>query len=177
MHHGVRIKDSAIVAAATLSHRYITDRFLPDKASECRGVRLLRSSLCASFVYVLPARRAEAVRRLTGAMRAHPVLVSGTGRLNAVLMEAFGDRLFAKSGAEAVFGIGLVEYGWGIGVKIEDGSNRGMGAVLLDTLRQLEVATAAELAPLVAHHHPLIRNHEGRVVGEIRPVFALEKVS
>ena len=32
VHHGVRIADSAIVAAATLSHRYITDRFLPDKA-------------------------------------------------------------------------------------------------------------------------------------------------
>ena len=32
IHHGVRIKDSAIVAAAVLSHRYITDRFLPDKA-------------------------------------------------------------------------------------------------------------------------------------------------
>lgn len=32
VHHGVRIKDSAIVAAATLSDRYITDRFLPDKA-------------------------------------------------------------------------------------------------------------------------------------------------
>ncbi len=31
-HHGVRISDAAIVAAATLSHRYITDRFLPDKA-------------------------------------------------------------------------------------------------------------------------------------------------
>jgi ATP-dependent Clp protease ATP-binding subunit ClpB len=31
-HHNVRIKDAAIVAAATLSHRYITDRFLPDKA-------------------------------------------------------------------------------------------------------------------------------------------------
>ena len=31
-HHKVRIKDSAIVAAATLSHRYISDRFLPDKA-------------------------------------------------------------------------------------------------------------------------------------------------
>jgi ATP-dependent Clp protease ATP-binding subunit ClpB len=31
-HHGVRISDSAIVAAATLSHRYISDRFLPDKA-------------------------------------------------------------------------------------------------------------------------------------------------
>ena len=32
IHHGVRIKDSAIVAAAVLSHRYITNRFLPDKA-------------------------------------------------------------------------------------------------------------------------------------------------
>jgi ATP-dependent Clp protease ATP-binding subunit ClpB len=32
VHHGVRIKDAAIVAAATLSNRYITDRFLPDKA-------------------------------------------------------------------------------------------------------------------------------------------------
>jgi ATP-dependent Clp protease ATP-binding subunit ClpB len=32
VHHGVRIRDGALVAAATLSHRYITDRFLPDKA-------------------------------------------------------------------------------------------------------------------------------------------------
>jgi ATP-dependent Clp protease ATP-binding subunit ClpB len=32
VHHGVKIKDSAIIAAAVLSHRYITDRFLPDKA-------------------------------------------------------------------------------------------------------------------------------------------------
>ncbi|MCP2606531.1 ATP-dependent chaperone ClpB, partial [Candidatus Aminicenantes bacterium AC-708-I09] len=32
VHHGVKIKDSALVAAATLSHRYITDRYLPDKA-------------------------------------------------------------------------------------------------------------------------------------------------
>jgi len=32
VHHGVRIRDAALVAAATLSNRYITDRFLPDKA-------------------------------------------------------------------------------------------------------------------------------------------------
>ena len=32
VHHGVRITDGALVAAAVLSHRYITDRFLPDKA-------------------------------------------------------------------------------------------------------------------------------------------------
>ena len=32
IHHGIRISDSAVIAAATLSHRYISDRFLPDKA-------------------------------------------------------------------------------------------------------------------------------------------------
>ena len=32
MHHGVRITDGALVAAAVLSHRYISDRFFPDKA-------------------------------------------------------------------------------------------------------------------------------------------------
>ncbi|MFH1098535.1 MAG: ATP-dependent chaperone ClpB [Candidatus Uhrbacteria bacterium] len=35
VHHGVRITDSAIVAAAELSHRYVSDRFLPDKAIDC----------------------------------------------------------------------------------------------------------------------------------------------
>ncbi len=32
VHHNVRINDGAVIAAATLSHRYISDRFLPDKA-------------------------------------------------------------------------------------------------------------------------------------------------
>ena len=37
LHHGVRITDAALVAAATLSNRYITDRFLPDKAIDSDG--------------------------------------------------------------------------------------------------------------------------------------------
>jgi ATP-dependent Clp protease ATP-binding subunit ClpB len=50
VHHGVRIKDSAILAAAKLSHRYIADRFLPDKAidliDECAsGLRIEIDSL------------------------------------------------------------------------------------------------------------------------------------
>jgi hypothetical protein len=53
-HHGVRITDSALVAAATLSNRYITDRFLPDKAIDlvdeaaracaCRSIRSPKNS-------------------------------------------------------------------------------------------------------------------------------------
>ena len=50
IHHGVRIKDSAIIAAATLSERYIADRFLPDKAIDlideaCAHIRMQIDSL------------------------------------------------------------------------------------------------------------------------------------
>ena len=49
-HHGVQIKDEAIIAASTLSHRYITDRFLPDKAIDlideaCACVRVEMDSM------------------------------------------------------------------------------------------------------------------------------------
>jgi len=62
VHHGVRIKDSAIVAAATLSERYIADRFLPDKA-----IDLIDE--CASKLRIeidsMPAEIDEIQRRIT----------------------------------------------------------------------------------------------------------------
>jgi ATP-dependent Clp protease ATP-binding subunit ClpB len=62
VHHGVRIKDSAIVAAATLSNRYITDRFLPDKAID-------PIDECASRLRIeidsMPAEIDEVQRKIT----------------------------------------------------------------------------------------------------------------
>ena len=62
IHHGVRIKDSAIVAAATLSNRYIADRFLPDKA-----IDLIDE--CASKLRIeidsMPAEIDEIQRKIT----------------------------------------------------------------------------------------------------------------
>jgi ATP-dependent Clp protease ATP-binding subunit ClpB len=64
VHHGVRIKDTAIVAAATLSQRYIADRFLPDKA-----IDLIDE--CASRLRIeidsMPAEIDEVQRRITQA--------------------------------------------------------------------------------------------------------------
>ena len=64
VHHGVRIKDSAIVAAATLSNRYISDRFLPDKA-----IDLIDE--CASKLRIeidsMPAEIDEIQRKITQA--------------------------------------------------------------------------------------------------------------
>jgi len=64
VHHGVRIQDSAIVAAATLSDRYIADRFLPDKAIDLMDE-------CASKLRIeidsMPAEIDEVQRRITQA--------------------------------------------------------------------------------------------------------------
>ena len=61
LHHGVRIQDAALVAAATLSHRYITDRFLPDKAID------LVDEACASLrteIDSMPAELDDLTRRV-----------------------------------------------------------------------------------------------------------------
>ena len=62
VHHGVRIKDSALVAAATLSNRYISDRFLPDKAIDLMDE-------CAAKLRIeidsMPAEIDEITRRIT----------------------------------------------------------------------------------------------------------------
>jgi ATP-dependent Clp protease ATP-binding subunit ClpB len=61
IHHGVRLKDAALVAAAVLSHRYITDRFLPDKAIDLvdEAASRLRMEIDS-----LPAELDEVQRRI-----------------------------------------------------------------------------------------------------------------
>ena len=63
IHHGVRIKDSAIVAAATLSDRYISDRFLPDKA-----IDLIDESASGLRIQIdsLPTEIDQIQRKITG---------------------------------------------------------------------------------------------------------------
>ncbi len=61
IHHGVRITDSALVAAATLSHRYITDRFLPDKAIDLVDEAAARLNV---EIHSLPEELDELTRRI-----------------------------------------------------------------------------------------------------------------
>jgi ATP-dependent Clp protease ATP-binding subunit ClpB len=62
VHHGVRIKDSALVSAAVLSHRYITDRSLPDKAIDLIDEAAARMRI---EIDSMPAELDELVRRKT----------------------------------------------------------------------------------------------------------------
>lgn len=74
-HHGVKIKDSALVAAAQLSHRYITDRFLPDKAIDLVDEAASRLAMELESV---PTEIDEVQRRLRQLELAHRQLLEET---------------------------------------------------------------------------------------------------
>ena len=61
LHHGVRIQDNALVAAAVLSHRYISDRFLPDKAIDLVDEA---SAMIRTEIDSMPAELDEVTRRV-----------------------------------------------------------------------------------------------------------------
>ena len=71
------------------------------------------------------------------------------------------------------YAMSLMEQGWGVGIKIEDGSNRALNPVIIETLKQLGTLTREDETRLEAYHHPLIVNHRKETVGAIRAKFSL----
>ena len=121
----------------------------------------------------------EVARRITSAMIDHPEMVGGTkGRFDTDLLRAAHGKLICKIGAEASYAIGVLPcdrypQGLGIALKIEDGSYRGLGPAVVETLIQLEVLDPAEAKQLESYHQPKIDNRRGLIVGEIHSVFEI----
>jgi L-asparaginase II len=118
----------------------------------------------------LPAPRAQAAKRIVGAMTAHPELVAGTGRVCTILMHAWRGRVAAKTGAEGVFAAIIPEYGLGIALKIDDGAGRAAETAIAAVLEQLIPNGEASIAQIV--HAPVL-NTRRDVTGERRPAAAL----
>lgn len=114
--------------------------------------------------------RARAAARLRAACAAHPWHVAGTGRFCTELMQTFGARIFAKTGAEGVYCAALPEQGVGIAVKCDDGAGRAAEVMLAATLLRLLPQERANLEPFV---RPTMRNWNGIVVGRLQPTNAL----
>jgi L-asparaginase II len=117
----------------------------------------------------------DACKRIAGAMRTHPEMVSGEGRFDLALAQATKGRVFSKAGGEAVECLGIPERGWGIAVKIADGAARAIAPVVVGVLRQLELLNPDECAALVSLSEPVLRNHRGIEIGKIRMVGELKK--
>ena len=124
----------------------------------------------------LTPQRAKAAHRLVDAWRAHPELVSGTGRACADLIRGSSGRTVVKTGAEGVFTAVLPERGLGVALKIDDGATRGAETAMARLLVLLGVADESSL--LIAKHlRPTLRNWRGDDVGERRVSAALETLA
>jgi L-asparaginase II len=117
---------------------------------------------------------AGAARRLRAAVARAPFMVAGSGRFDTRVMEHFGERVFCKVGAEAVYCAALPERGLGVAIKVDDGN----------TARAAEVAMAATIEALVSMNDadisfmrdfsaPTLRNWNGIEVGALRAADAL----
>ena len=82
---------------------------------------------------------ARAAARLRKAVAKHPFMAAGSDRFDTTVMEALGERVFCKVGAEAVFCASFPERGLGVAIKIDDGN----------TARAAEVAMAAAIEAFV----------------------------
>jgi len=113
----------------------------------------------------LDSQRAAAAERLVTAWKAHPLLVSGTGRACADMIAASSGRTVVKTGAEAAFMATLPELGLGVAIKIDDGGTRAAETVMAQLLVQLGVADPED--PRISKHiTPPVRNWRGDVVGQ-----------
>ena len=117
------------------------------------------------------AQRAGA--KIARAMMKYPEMVSGTGRFDLQLVEASGKTIFAKTGAEGLECVGIPSQGWGVAVKIADGSARGIGPLVVSVLAELGALDDDALGRLESVVHPRLRNVRGTETGTLRSIARL----
>lgn len=150
---------------------------LPTFAAPVRAFATSYAALAAPEKVPAGAGRehADALNRLREAMTAHPVNVSGEGNLVATIMEVSQGRVAAKTGAEGLLCLAVPERDLGIAIRIADGTYRTHAVAAVAALEQLGILDDAMRQEILARHNPELRNHNGRLVGDIRPAFRLER--
>ena len=125
----------------------------------------------------LSAGHARAAQRLRSAVAAAPFIVAGTGRFDTRVMEALGEKVFCKVGAEGVFCAALPERGLGVAIKVDDGNNAracevAMAAVI-EAFVELDDAQATLMRSL---SEVTMSNWNGIVVGQLKATDALRSL-
>lgn len=113
------------------------------------------------------------IHRLMEAILSHPEMIAGDERICTDIMRALDKKVFAKTGAEGGYAMSLMGKGWGVAIKIEDGNNRAMQPVIIETLKQLNIITKKEEDKFQHYHRPAIKNHRKEIVGSIEAQFSL----
>jgi L-asparaginase II len=129
----------------------------------------------------LPVPLPKGLARIWRSMTGHPIILGGSrGRLDTDLIRVAagqGIPLIAKSGAEGVYAMAVVRDGeaYGITLKIEDGAERARNSAAIEILHQLDLLPEDALDPLSGYHQPVILTRRDDPVGEVNPVFRLNR--
>jgi L-asparaginase II len=116
----------------------------------------------------LPDDMGKAAKRIFDAATKHPLLVSGTGQLDALVMEAFKGRVMQKGGAEGVQCGAIRDKGWGYALKCDDGRMEASHVMVAELLLAFAEPDEAQKAVLQKFARQTIRNVRGLDVGEMR---------
>ena len=116
----------------------------------------------------LSAGRASAARRLRAACATAPFMVGGTKRFDTLVMQALGESVCCKVGAEGVYCAALPTLGLGVALKIADGQVRGAEAAMAAVIEALLPLDDAQAALLASYSQLQLHNWQGRLVGEVR---------
>ena len=116
------------------------------------------------------AGRDQAIGQIHEACVSHPNLVAGTKRFDTVIMEAFGEAVLVKTGAEGVYAGSVPSLGLGIALKCEDGTTRASEAMMAACLAALLDKRPASLERYLNLE---LKNRNGWKVGCVKPVDGL----
>ncbi len=123
----------------------------------------------------LTPERAKAAGRLRAAVAAQPFMVAGTQRFDTLVMQALGERLFCKIGAEGVYCAAFPDLGLGLALKIDDGTSRAAEAAMAAVAEGLLLPSLddSQASLLKAYSEMPLINWRGIHVGGVRAAAAL----
>ena len=117
----------------------------------------------------------QSLQVVADSMWRYPEMVSGKGRLDYQLAVASRGNILAKAGAEALHCAVILDKGYGMIVKISDGSRRALAPASIEVYRQLGVLNKRQLKDLGDFVSPSIYNHQRKKVGYLKADFKLRR--
>ena len=116
----------------------------------------------------LSNERAMAAGRLRQAVASDPFMVAGSRRFDTVVMQALGEKVFTKTGAEGVYCAALPQQGLGIALKCDDGAGRAAEAVMAALILAYVPLSGEEQQLVASHADKPIANWNGIETGRLR---------
>ena len=117
----------------------------------------------------------QSLQVVADSMWKYPEMVSGRGRLDYVLAVASKGNVLSKGGAEALHCSVVLDKGYGLAVKIMDGSSRAIAPAAIEVYKQLGVLNRNQLRKLADFYSPPVYNHRRKKVGFLKAEFKLKK--